>query len=378
MNERVPRLRSLRNRLALLFLLVTALALAVVTFVFLPQLETQIVNQKLGDLRRVAAQSTGRLSAVIGQDVTGPQVDAIVRNIADRSSARVTLLGLQQSAGSAPRFYVVSDSSQDRSMSPSLALARRAVGSGRDADPLSARVGPNGEVAQLLYYRGKPVWVATFTRNFADAHQAVHLVRDRLLVASAAALLVALLGGWIVARRLAARIRRLERAARSVAAGRRIAPLPVESDDELGRLTRAFNEMQEQLAKVDHARREFIANASHELRTPIFSLSGFVELLQDEQLDVETRERVPADHERAGGPSAEALGGPARPVADRRRLAPAPARAGRPRRARWCRGERVQAGRGQPQHRAEAAPSRLPGRGAVRPSAGHADHAYPA
>src|ERR671931_1875313 len=47
--------------------------------------------------------------------------------------------------------------------------------------------------------------------------------------------------------------------------------------------------MQAQLAQMDTARREFIANASHELRTPIFSIGGFVELLQDEELDEETR-----------------------------------------------------------------------------------------
>src|ERR1700710_2976662 len=47
--------------------------------------------------------------------------------------------------------------------------------------------------------------------------------------------------------------------------------------------------MQRQLAEVETARRRFIATASHELRTPIFSLGGFLELLEDEELDDTTR-----------------------------------------------------------------------------------------
>jgi two-component system OmpR family sensor kinase len=291
MNLRLRPLRSLRNKLALLFFAVTALALAVVVFVFLPQLESNIVDQKLGDLRKVAVSTSPRLERVIGSDVTAKGVTVLARAISDRASARVTLLGVQQSSTRAtPNFYVITDSNELTAVAPDWDLAARAVGMHRGSAVQSTVAGSTGEVAVPLFYAGRPDWVAVYTRDFGDARQAVRLVRERLLVASAVALVVALLGGWLVARVISRRVRRLEVAARDLAAGRYVEPLPVESEDELGRLTRAFNEMQEQLSRVDRARREFIANASHELRTPIFSLGGFVELLQDEQLDQATRD----------------------------------------------------------------------------------------
>jgi signal transduction histidine kinase len=287
----VRPLRSLRNRLALLFFAVTALALAVVVFFFLPQLESQIVDQKLGELRKAALASAPRLQRVIGSEVTSQGVTRLARTISDKTNARVTLLGVQQSSTrSAPLFYVITDSNESSAVEPDWRLATKAVQDAQPKDPPTAIVGATGEVAVPLIYAGRADWVAVFSRDFGDARQAVRLVRNRLLVASAVALLVALLGGWLVARVIARRVRRLEIAARDLAAGRYVEPLPIESDDELGRLTRAFNEMQEQLSRVDRARREFIANASHELRTPIFSLGGFVELLQDEQLDQATRD----------------------------------------------------------------------------------------
>ena len=100
-----------------------------------------------------------------------------------------------------------------------------------------------------------------------------------------------MLAGWLIARALAQRVKRLEKAAEQVAAGDFSRPIPVDSDDELGQLAVAFNDMQRQLAQLDRARKQFIATASHELRTPLFSLGGFVELLEDEELDEETRRR---------------------------------------------------------------------------------------
>ena len=67
--------------------------------------------------------------------------------------------------------------------------------------------------------------------------------------------------------------------------------------------------------QLDHARREFIANASHELRTPVFALGGFLELLSDEELDEATRREFLATMTRAGRPAGQAGHRAARPLA---------------------------------------------------------------
>jgi signal transduction histidine kinase len=132
-------------------------------------------------------------------------------------------------------------------------------------------------------------FVAVFTDSLADVQDNVELIRRQVLIAGGIALVIAILAGYLVARALAARVNRLERAARKVASGDFSQPIKADSDDELGRLAVAFNDMQDQLARLDRARKQFIASASHELRTPIFSLGGFLELLADEDLDEETR-----------------------------------------------------------------------------------------
>ena len=156
-----------------------------------------------------------------------------------------------------------------------------------------------------------------YSAPVSDIVRSVAIVRHEILVAGGIALLLALVGGYLVARALAQRVKRLELAAEQVAAGDFEHPIPVDSSDELGQLAVAFNEMQRQLAQLESARKKFIATASHELRTPIFSLGGFVELLEDEDLDPETRRRFLEQVKRPGRAAAQAVGRPARPVAAR-------------------------------------------------------------
>jgi two-component system OmpR family sensor kinase len=103
------------------------------------------------------------------------------------------------------------------------------------------------------------------------------------------AVLLALGIGFYFAQMVAQRVQRIEEAARKVADGDFATRIPVDSSGQLGQLARTFNEMQRRLAELDSARKQFIANASHELRTPIFSLGGFVELLEDEDPSPEER-----------------------------------------------------------------------------------------
>jgi signal transduction histidine kinase len=115
------------------------------------------------------------------------------------------------------------------------------------------------------------------------------VVAGPILTGGLLALLLALAIGFYFARLVAQRVKRIEDAARKVADGDFATRIPVDSSGQLGQLARTFNEMQRRLAELDSARKQFIANASHELRTPIFSLGGFVELLDEEDPSPEER-----------------------------------------------------------------------------------------
>jgi signal transduction histidine kinase len=133
--------------------------------------------------------------------------------------------------------------------------------------------------------------VVVFSAPLEDVEGSVDVIRERMLAAALIALLAATIAGLVVARTLARRVKRLEEVAWRVAEGDFGARFPIDSPDELGQLARALGDMQRQLAELDSARKRFIATASHELRTPIFSLGGFVELLEDDDVPEEDRVR---------------------------------------------------------------------------------------
>jgi two-component system OmpR family sensor kinase len=165
-----------------------------------------------------------------------------------------------------------------------------ALAAAETAQVVMARVHHEGreyaEVAVPLLTAGN---VMLLSSSLSDQLATVELVKRRLLYATGAALLIAVVLGFAVAAIHARRLGRLQRAADRIAEGAFDEPVVDDGADEVGQLAGSFDRMRIQLAQLDRARKEFVANASHELRTPLFSLAGFLELLADEDLDEQTR-----------------------------------------------------------------------------------------
>lgn len=87
---------------------------------------------------------------------------------------------------------------------------------------------------------------------------------------------------FLAADRILAPVRTLTRTARSISEGDLTRRIEVRGTDELSELTRTFNDMLDRIEQAFAGQRDFINDASHELRTPITIIRGHLELLSDD------------------------------------------------------------------------------------------------
>lgn len=117
------------------------------------------------------------------------------------------------------------------------------------------------------------------------AAQTVHAsYRDlvwQVAVAAIALSLAALIIVFIFTRRVTRPLTAMEKAANSMAGGDFTARAPEEGTREMLSLASSFNQMADKLATQEQSRREFVANVSHELRSPITSIQGFAQGILD-------------------------------------------------------------------------------------------------
>lgn len=120
-----------------------------------------------------------------------------------------------------------------------------------------------------------------------NAEEELFLKRTNLAIglSALAGVLIAVVMGFLLAGGLLKPIRRLTRASRSLASGALGEQVPVTSEDELGELSKTFNQMSSDLLKADEQRKRLTADITHDLGTPLQVISGYVEMFEEDGVE---------------------------------------------------------------------------------------------
>ena len=109
----------------------------------------------------------------------------------------------------------------------------------------------------------------------------VSSVTKAFLVIAVVVLLLAFAMIWLTTRKMVTPLQQMSQAAKRFAVGDFSYRVEIDSNDELSDLGIAFNDMADALDKLESSRRSFVANVSHELKTPMTSISGFIDGILD-------------------------------------------------------------------------------------------------
>jgi signal transduction histidine kinase len=133
--------------------------------------------------------------------------------------------------------------------------------------------GPRGERLIILFVspQGRLLLLAWFVENLMPP----------LARAGAVALVLSVLLALLISRSVAAPLKRVASAAKAIAGGETEARAPASGPQELRELAQAFNEMADQVEASQQSQRDFVANVSHELKTPLTAIQGFSQALLD-------------------------------------------------------------------------------------------------
>jgi heavy metal sensor kinase len=260
------RIESVRARLTLFYVIVLGVVLLVVgglIYVLLARVLYTRIDENLVAAVDIATTSLGNDLAE-GQDV----VDA-ARSTAAEISSRQQMLAIYDTSG-----RLLAEGGRD----DDLQIQRPPVESVPAGDTLLTTVVEERDtddrhrlaMRRITLAQHGAAYIVVAGGSLEPTDEELEALRDTLAYVVPIALLLAGLGGWFLAHRSLAPVVAMAERARQIGGEDLSGRLPVVNPrDELGRLAATFNELLARLESAMHQQRQFMADASHELRTPV-------------------------------------------------------------------------------------------------------------
>lgn len=212
-------------------------------------------------------------------------VDATVRNLHLGPDAVIVLDQRRVAGRAVGPLRVAYDSSGQLTPNDPVPLGKETTVAGtRVREATASFVGKPYFVAALPLATRYSTWLVLARPKAAVAATATSQLVPRILGAALAGLGLALLAVMLIARAFSKPLRELKAAAEDIAAGNYGRRVGAAGPDEIGVVGKSFNRMAEAVERSRATQRDFLANVSHELKTPLTSLIGFSQALMDGSL----------------------------------------------------------------------------------------------
>lgn len=146
-------------------------------------------------------------------------------------------------------------------------------------------------MGQPLYSRNNYIGTIVLSSPMVFRDEIKQTMLSRTFVPFLVLMLIAMLALMLMSNSLLKPLREIIKTSKSYAAGNFNARVNVHADNEFGELARYMEEMADELSRSNEYRRSFISNISHDFRSPLTSIKGYIEAMLDGTIPPEKHEK---------------------------------------------------------------------------------------
>lgn len=294
-------LNTLRNRLFASYLAILFIALSILAFVLIGFLQTREVPPEFTweRLENILSGFTSQqfVREMLQSGLTENDIEAILDNFANDNNVRVMLVAEQNNNtlvlyDSADIYTLQSDlelnanEPRPRQRTGLITPPNVITGSFVDADGtkwlFTAFARPNerqrGRFENLALMLAEPASSESITTAWSDFSD---IFLAPILRSACISGIAAFLFAIFISRSIVRPLQALAKSAQEVAKGQFDSQVPETGPSELRQVATAFNRMTGEVRSTQEAQREFLANVSHDLKTPLTSIQGYSQAIMD-------------------------------------------------------------------------------------------------